>query len=87
MHAVVVTVSISDHEVAERHLHEHVVPGVSNAPGFVSGYWTKKDDSGMATIVFEDEDAAKAAGEKIPAMVPDEVTINDIEVREVVAHA
>jgi hypothetical protein len=37
MHAVVVTVSISDHETAERHLKEEVVPGVSQAPGFVTG--------------------------------------------------
>ena len=28
MHAVVVTVTISDHETAESHLRENVVPGV-----------------------------------------------------------
>jgi len=38
MHAVVVNVAISDHEVAERHLHDQVVPGMSQAPGFVAGY-------------------------------------------------
>ena len=42
MHAVVVTVTISDHETAESHLREQVVPGVSQAPGFVAGYWTER---------------------------------------------
>ena len=87
MHAVVVTVSISDNEVAESHLREQVVPGVSQAPGFVAGYWTRKDGSGLAMVVFESEDAAKAVSERVPSMVPDVVTIENIEVREVVANA
>jgi len=87
MHAVVVTVSISDHEVAESHLQEQVVPGVSQAPGFVAGYWTRKDDSGLGMVIFESEDAAEAMRERVPSMVPDVVTVEDIEVREVVAHA
>ena len=87
MHAVVVRVSISDHDVAESHLREQIVPGVSQAPGFVAGYWTRKDDSGVGMVVFESEDAAKAMSEQVPSMVPDVVTIEDIEVREVVAHA
>ena len=87
MHAVVVTVTISDHELAESHLRENVVPGVSQAPGFVAGYWTRKDDSGVAMVLFESEDAAQAMSERAPSMVPDVVTLKDIEVREVVAHA
>jgi hypothetical protein len=87
MHAVVVNVTISDHEVAESHLRENVVPGVSQAPGFVAGYWTRKDDSGVAMVLFESEDAAQAMSERAPSMVPDVVTLKDIEVREVVAHA
>ena len=87
MHAVVVTVTISDHEVAESHLRENVVPGVSQAPGFVAGYWTRKDDSGVGMVIFESEDAAQAMSERVPSMVPDVVTLKDIEVREVVAHA
>ena len=87
MHAVVVRVTISDHEVAESHLKENVVPGVSQAPGFVTGHWTRKDDSGVAMVIFESEDAANAMRERVPSMVPDEVTLEDIEVREVVAHA
>jgi hypothetical protein len=87
VHAVVVTVTISDHEAAESHLREQVVPGVSQAPGFVAGYWTRKDESGLGMVIFESEDAAKAMSERVPSMVPDVVTIKDIEVREVVAHA
>jgi len=87
MHAVVVTVSISDPEAAESHLREQVVPGVSQAPGFVAGYWTRKDAAGLSMVVFESEDAAKSASERVPSMVPDEITIEDIDVREVVAHA
>lgn len=87
MHAVVVTVTISDHEVAESHLREQVVPGVSQAPGFVAGYWTRKDDSGVGMVIFESEDAAEAMSERVPSMVPDVVTVENIEVREVVAHA
>jgi hypothetical protein len=87
MHAVVVTVTISDHEVAEGHLREHVVPGVSQAPGFVAGYWTRKDDSGVGMVIFESEDTAQAMSERVPSMVPDVVTLDTVEVSEVVAHA
>jgi hypothetical protein len=87
VHAVVVRVTISDRETAESHLREQVVPGVSQAPGFVTGHWTRKDESGLAMVIFESEDAAKAMSESVPSMVPDVVTIEDIEVREVVAHA
>jgi hypothetical protein len=87
VYAVVVSVAISDHEVAENHLRENVVPGVSQAPGFVAGYWTRKDDSGLAMVIFESEDAANAMSERVQSMVPDVVTLGDVEVREVVAHA
>jgi hypothetical protein len=87
MHAVVVTVTISDHETAEGHLREQVVPGVSQAPGFVAGYWTRQGDSGLGMVVFESEDAAKAMSERVPTMVPDVVALESVDVREVVAHA
>ena len=86
MYAVIVTVKISDPEVAEQHLREEVVPGVKQAPGLVTGYWTRKDDSGIGMVIFEDEAAAKAMSERVPTMAPEEVTIENIDVREVVAH-
>jgi hypothetical protein len=87
MHAVVARVKIADRESAESHLRENVVPGVSQAPGFVAGYWTHKDGTGLAMVVFESEDAASGMSERVPSMLPDGVTLDDIEVREVVAHA
>ena len=88
MHAVVVTVTLNDVEAAQSHLSEQVVPGVSQAPGFVAGYWTRKDDSGLAMVVFESEEAAKAMSERTPSMIPEGVvTLGNVEVREVVAHA
>lgn len=87
MHAVVSTVTIRDQESAESHLREQVVPGVSQAPGFVTGYWTRKDDSGLAMVVFESEEAATGMSERVPSLLPDAVTLENIEVREVVVHA
>ena len=87
MHAVVARVAIADREPAESHLREQVVPGVSQAPGFVAGYWTYKDGTGLGMVVFESEEAANGMSERVPSMVPDGVTLEDIEVREVVAHA
>ena len=87
MHAVVVKVTLHDRAAAEAELHAKVIPQVSKAPGFVAGYWTSKDNTGMSMIVFESEDAATGASEMIPATVPDTVTLEDVEVREVVGHA
>jgi hypothetical protein len=87
MHAVVVRVAINDREAATSQLRENVVPGVSQSPGFVAGYWTRGDDGGLSMVVFESEDAAKTMSERVPSLVTDAVTIKDVEVREVVAHA
>jgi hypothetical protein len=87
VHAVVVKVTISDIEAATSHLRTEVVPRVSQAPGFVAGYWTRKDNTGLAMVVFESEAAAKGASEQVPSMVPDVVKLEDVEVREVVASA
>jgi hypothetical protein len=87
MHAVVVRVAINDQDAADSHLREQVVPGVSQAPGFVAGYWTRKDDTGLAMVLFESEEAAEAMSERVPSMIPDAVTLEGTEVREVVVHA
>ncbi len=87
MHAVVVRVTISDVESAVAALREQVVPRVSQSPGFVTGYWTRKDDDGLSMTIFESEEAARAASEQIPSTVPDAVTLESVEVREVTAHA
>ncbi len=87
MHAVVVNVTINDREAGERALREQLVPGVSRAPGFVTGYWTLKDNTGLTMIIFESEDAANAMSEQARSIVPDAMTLKDVEVREVAAHA
>jgi hypothetical protein len=91
MHAVVVRVSIGDAEIAERGLREKVVPGVSSAPGFVAGYWTRSDDgsNGLSMLVFESEETARAGADRFRAgsIVPETVTISRLEIREVVATA
>jgi hypothetical protein len=87
MHAVVVKVTINDAEAGLSELREVVVPRVSQAPGFVTGHWTRKDNSGMSMIIFESEDAANAVTEQVRSSVPGGVTLDDIEVREVVANA
>ena len=88
MHAVVTRVTVNDREAATSRLREQIVPGVSQAPGFVAGYWTRGDDgTGVAMVIFESEEAAKGMSERVPSMLTDAVTLENIEVREVVASA
>lgn len=87
MHAVVVDVTVNDREASVATLREQVVPMVSSVPGFVAGYWMEAGPSnGHSIAVFESEDAARAVAGRVEA--PDgNVTIDNVEVREVVAHA
>jgi hypothetical protein len=87
MHAVVVRVNIGDVDSAEKALRGEVVPRISQAPGFVAGYWTRKDDKGLSMIIFETEEDANRASEMVRSMGFDFVSLEDVEVREVVAHA
>ncbi|HXI95078.1 MAG TPA: hypothetical protein VNG04_03045 [Candidatus Acidoferrum sp.] len=87
MHAVVVKVTVNDGEASEQELRERVVPGVSQAPGFVAGYWTRKDNTGLSMVIFESEEAANGMSERIASIVPDTVTLESVEVRRVAAHA
>jgi hypothetical protein len=87
MHAVVVKVTVNDDAASEQELRERVVPGVSQTPGFVAGYWTRKDNTGLSMVVFESEEAANGMSERMSSIVPDTVTLESVEVRRVVAHA
>ena len=62
MHAVVVRVTVNDVEASIKELRESVVPTVSQAPGFVAGYWlappTGRD--GLSFLIYEDEPSARA---------------------------
>ncbi len=89
MHAVLVHATINDLDPAREMLASGVVPQVSAAPGFQAGYWTWNDGqtNGVSMIVFDTEDNARAAAERVGGMVTDAVTIDSTEVREVVASA
>jgi hypothetical protein len=88
MHAVMFRVSIHQREEAEKFLKEQIVPGVSQAPGFVAGYWASiGGDQGQSMIVFESEEAARAVADNIDPPPTGVVTIERVEVAEIVAHA
>lgn len=87
MHAIVVRARINDPDAAIQELREETVPRVSQLPGFVTGYWTRKDDTGLSVVVFESEDDASAAIEGLQSSPPQHVTIEEAELREVAAHA
>lgn len=87
MHAVVVRVNIDDPEGATDRLRGEVVPRVSQSPGFVAAYWTRKNDTGLSMLVFESEEAATNAEAQVRANMPDGVSLESTEVREVVANA
>jgi len=88
MHAVVVNVTLTqDPEASEAVLREEVVPRVSQAPGFIAGYWTRKGNGGLSMTVWESEDGATAASEMVRSALPQGVTLDSVEVREVVASA
>jgi hypothetical protein len=94
MHGVLIEVDTSgqpDPAVGLKHLREHVVPGVSQAPGFQAGYWLRPldDAKGTSLMLFDTEANAEAAsqalsvgGEAAPG-----VTVVRREVREVAASA
>ena len=90
MHAVFVTVNIASgqFEQARKALHEQVVPRVKQAPGVVKGYWTVRADAaqGASIIVFNTKEQAEAGAEMVRSSPPPPgVTLNSVEVREVVA--
>ncbi len=74
-------------DAAVRTLGEKVVPQVSQAPGFVTGYWTRKGTTGLSMIILESEEDANRMSELVPSLVDDAVTLEDVEVREVVSNA
>jgi heme-degrading monooxygenase HmoA len=87
MHAVVVQVTISDSAASETELREQVVPRVKQAPGFVAGYWTRRENTGLSMTVWESEEAANTASGMVRSTAPQGVNVDSVEVREVVASA
>jgi hypothetical protein len=89
MHAVLTSVTIKDQAAAEEYLREQVVPNVKQAPGFVAGYWIRDEGEGRGVVVFESEDAARGAAERLNERIGGNpaVTLNSVTVGEVVASA
>ena len=91
MHAVYVTVNIAagQFENARKHLHVEVVPRVKQAPGLVKAYWTVGAGAtqGVSLLVFDTQPHAEAASMVRQGPPPPGVTLNAVEVREVVADA
>jgi heme-degrading monooxygenase HmoA len=91
VHAVVTRVSVQDGAQATKVLREEFVPTIKQAPGFVAGYWVRLEgaDEGTSIIVFESEDAARQASERMQENVSQNpgVTFNSVAVGEVVANA
>jgi hypothetical protein len=87
MHAVVIRVTINDLPAAQAELNE-LVPRVSAAPGFVAGYWISlSQDKGTSIAVFDTEAAAQALVDQAAAAPAAAVTMDSVELGEVIAHA
>jgi len=94
MHALVIRVTIHDADRARDVLNNQVVPQLSGAPGFKTGYWTWPTDdggqlNGLSMVVYDSEDNARGAGDRLRAIAADAqgVTLDGVEIREVVASA
>jgi len=94
MYALVVRVTIHNVDRTRDVLNSQVVPQVSGAPGFKAGYGTwgtgDGETNGLSMIIFDPEESARGAGDRVSAIAadaPDDVTLDGVEVREVVASA
>jgi hypothetical protein len=74
---------------SEEAVRNDVAPRVSKMPGFIAGYWTAADSSGLSMVVFESEEAANAADEmvRVGSIALVSVTVVKVEVRAVEASA
>jgi hypothetical protein len=90
MYAVLVTAQIEPGREAEGEgrLHSEVVPAVRQVPGVVAAYWLEPvNGEGFSIVVFEDEQSARAAAERIGDIPrPDFVSLGEPDLRRVVAN-
>jgi hypothetical protein len=70
------------------HVAANVMPQARRAPGIVSATWTANEAGRtLNVLVFEDEEAARAAADRIRgAPRPPFIRLASIELREVLAH-
>ena len=90
MHAVVTNVTVNDGDTGAARLRDEIVPQISSASGFIAGYWVRlPGGKGTSIVAFESEGGAQSMVDMIrerPA-VDDAVTLDTIEIGEVVANA
>ena len=93
MHAVLVEVELEAARSgeAEAFLRNELLPMVRQAPGFVSGTWTRSEDGihGRSMVIYDDQESAKAAASRAAQGPPPGVPVRFVsaEVFEVVAQA
>src|SRR5439155_3921317 len=94
MHALVGRVTSDNADRTREVLYSQVVPQASGAPGLKAGYWTwptgDGELNGLSMVIFESEANARAAGDRVSAMAAgarEDVTLDSVEVREVVVFA
>jgi hypothetical protein len=90
MHAVVTNVTVNDEATGTARLRDQIVPQISSAPGFVAGYWVRlPGGKGTSIVAFESEGGAQTMVNMIRErpVVDEGVTIDTIEIGEVVANA
>ena len=89
--ALINNVRVENVDQSREALQSQVVANVKKAPGFVSGTWTRSADGkqGRSIMIFESEEAAKAAAERARTGPPQgaPVTFVSAEVFEVLAQA
>ena len=91
MISVFVTFTYKDdfNESKLRQIAEGAKPRFEGMPGLRSKVFTLRPEHRQATNVYvwDSEEQARTAADRVPAMVPATVTLESVEVREVVASA
>ena len=89
MHVALVNVTINDPEKAVEYLRSDIIPRVTQAPGFVAGYWYGDGQTkGAATIVWDSEENAEGFAKMLREQDgPGYATIDNVETQPVVAYA
>jgi hypothetical protein len=87
MNAVIINVTFNDASAARAEL-DSLVPQVSAAPGFVAGYWIEiPEEKGTSVVVFDSAESAQQWIAMLRSAPEMSVTVDSVEVGDVVAHA
>lgn len=87
MNAAIINVTFKDAAAARAEL-DTLVPQVSAAPGFVAGYWIElAEEKGTSVVVFDSAESAQGWLAMLRAAPEVSVTVDSVEVGEVLAHA